>query len=241
VAQIPTLGEAATEQQCIVEALDRGLEEPGVLCWQYSSPALVLGRGQRVWPELADRAARERVGIVRRASGGGAVMAGPWMLSLTLLLPASHPIARASLPAGYRLVGSACRRVLHRQRIPAELHDLPPFAPGAGSKYADTLGWACFATVSHGELVAGAGRKIVGLSQLRRRDAMAVCIGVLVGRPDWDALMRIWLGRDDPDLVRELERRTATCAEFLPTDGTGFAESLAGGLATELAEPRMAA
>lgn len=237
-----TVGRAELEQQRIRAALDAPVTEPRVMSWHYASPAVVLGRGQRPTPELLERAAGERLEVVTRASGGGAVMAGPWMLSLTLLLPAAHALAKASLPASYRAVGGACRRVLDRFRLPTELAPaaqapLPAVArrpESPGPRVPDELAWACFAGISHGELVAAGGRKIVGVSQVRRRDSIAVCIGILLGRPDWEALVRVWQGREDPGLVRQLEHRTASCDQLATRGDAPSIDSLAAALESEL-------
>jgi lipoate-protein ligase A len=231
-----TIGDAEMEQRQIRDAMAAGAAGPRVISWHYSTPAVVLGRGQKPSPELMQRADRECLAVIGRASGGGAVLAGPWMLSLTLLLPAAHALARMSLPAGYRAVGQACRRVLERLRVPTEL------APGAPSPAAtplhldDELGWLCFAGASHGELVAAGARKIVGLSQIRRRDAIAVCIGVPIGRSDWEALMRVWLGREEPRLVRAIEDRNASCDQLASTRDPPSADSLAAALEAELSK-----
>jgi len=236
-----TVGDAEAEQMRIRTLLDAGVTEPHLLAWQYSLPALVLGRGQRSSPELRERAMGERVALVSRSSGGGAVMAGPWMLSLTLLLPATHDLARASLPAGYRSVGEACRRALGRFRMRTEIaHG----AATASSTQPPQLGrpdWACFATVSHGELLTAGDRKIVGIAQVRRRDAVAICVGVLVDRPDWGALVRIWLGHEDAQVVQQLERRTANCTEIAARDRTFSLFSLATAFEMELPTCRLAA
>jgi lipoate-protein ligase A len=229
------------EQQRIRDALDRGVDRPYVLGWRYASPALVLGRGQRGSAELLERAERERLAVVTRASGGGAVMAGPWMLGVTLLLPAVHPLARGSLPAGYRAVGESCRRALRRLRVPTQLAGAATVTAATPPAPGGAVRWACFACLSHGELAVAGGGKILGIAQVRRRDATAVCIGVLVGRPDWEALVRVWCGREDPGILQELERRTASCDQFVPACGDAFVDALAAALEAELAAPRLAA
>lgn len=229
-----SFGDAALEQQLLRDALDRGVEQAYVLGWRYASPAVVLGRGQPASVELLARAERERLEVVSRASGGGAVMAGPWMFSITLLLPIAHALATASLPAGYRAVGECCRRALQHSGVPATLATTPAIPD-------DVVRWACFAGLSHGELAAPGGGKVLGIAQVRRRDAIAVCIGVLLGRPDWEALVRVWCGRDDPVLVGKLESRTANCEQFVPAHGAEFVESLATALEAEFASPRLAA
>jgi lipoate-protein ligase A len=229
-----TVGRPQAEQQGIRVALDAGVTEPRVISWHYAAPAVVLGRGQRPSPELLGRADREHLEVIGRASGGGAVMAGPWLLSLTLLLPAAHALARMSLPAGYRVVGDACRRALDRLRLPTELASKPASPAAIRPHEDDELDWACFGGISHGELVAAGRRKLVGVSQVRRRDAIAVCIGVLLGRPDWETLVRVWLGRDDPRLVRQLEDRTATCEQLAPAGRAPSVEAVAAALEAEL-------
>jgi len=57
----------------------------------------------------------------------------------------------------------------------------------------DAVRWACFASLSYGELVGPANRKIVGLAQVRRRKGTAICAGLLLGQPDWPRLVRVWL------------------------------------------------
>jgi lipoate-protein ligase A len=236
-----TVGDASSEQLRICALLDQRVTEPHLMTWQYSRPALVLGRSQRASSEQRERAMGERVALVTRSSGGGAVMAGPWMLSLTLLLPASHELARVSLPAGYRSVGEACRRALGRFRIRT---DLAQGAAAAGHEHASPAerpDWACFATTSHGELLAAGDRKVVGIAQGRRRDAVAICVGVLVDRPDWTALVRIWLGREDGEVVQQLEGRTASCLELASHDRVLSFHSLATALQAEWPAYRLAA
>jgi lipoate-protein ligase A len=229
-----TVGDAEVEQQGIRAALDAGVTEPRMLSCRYASPAIILGRGQRPSPRLLERAASERLAVVTRVSGGGAVIAGPWMLSLTLLLPAAHALARKSLPAGYRAVGEACRRVLHQFRVPTELAAGSSATGSARERLADDLSWACFAGLSHGELVAPGGRKIVGVSQVRRRDAVGICIGILLGRPDWAALLRVWQGQADPRLVQQFEGRTASFDQLVAHAEVPSIHSLAAALETEL-------
>ena len=229
-----TVGHAEAEQQQIRAALDAGVSEPRVISWHYCAPAIVLGRGQKPVQPLLERAAGEGIAVVTRASGGGAVMAGPWMLSVTLLLPAAHALARKSLPAGYSAVGEACQRVLSRFRVPTEVAAGPSSTEPARRHELGELSWACFAGLSHGELLASGGRKIVGVSQVRRRDAIGICMGILLGRPDWAALLRVWQGLEDPRLVLKLEGCTASCDQLVPPDEVPSIHSLAAALEAEL-------
>lgn len=226
------VGKVEVEQDRIGAILRVGVCVPSVLCWHYPSPAIVLGRGQRPSPELVERAGREPLALVGRASGGGAVIAGPWMLSLTLLLPAAHAIARASLPAGYRAVGAACQRALAQFGFTTRFATDPSPAPRRDR--ADPLGWACFADISHGELLTDGARKIVGISQVRRRDVVAVCIGVLLGRPDWETLVRVWLGPDGAACARGLDDRTASCDSIAGAGDVPSTDTLAAAFEQQL-------
>lgn len=230
------IGNAATEQQRLHALLAGAVTEPRLLAWRYDAPAIVLGRSQRAAPDVLERAHDAGIAIVGRASGGGAVLAGPWMASITLVLPVTHPWARASLPAGYREAGQACHRALAERSIITSLADCRRvLAPG------EDLGWACFAEASHGELLANGMRKIVGLCQLRRREFVALCIGVLLARPDWALLLRAWLGRDEPALASRLDDCTAHCDEFTADSPGTIVEALVGTLQEALPPGRLAA
>jgi len=231
------IGTADAEQAELRQVLADGVGEAAIASWHYADTALVLGRSQRPSPELTARADRARIGLVERLSGGGAVITGPWMLSVTLLLPPAHPLARMSLPAGYRAIGGACRQAMHALGMQTRVAAPVP----APRTTAAELDWACFASISHGELVSTDGRKIVGLAQVRRRQGIAVSIGVLLDRPQWELLVRVWTGRDDARLARQLEARTASCDELAPASGMPSADQLAAGLESVLTELPLAA
>jgi lipoate-protein ligase A len=231
-----TVGSAASEQRQLRPLLDGVIAEPQLVAWRYSELAIVLGRSQRATAELCERARKDGVEIVLRASGGGAVLAGPWMASVTMLLPASHAWARASLPAGYRMVGEACQRALRELPIETSVatrrQDLSPNG---------NLQWACFAEASHGELLVAGPRKLVGLCQLRRREVVVFNIGLLLARPDWELLVRVWLGRDEPALVQRLETCTASCEQHADGRVDAAVESFVEALEAELSSVRLAA
>jgi lipoate-protein ligase A len=229
-------GAARLEQEQLCSLLDAGIDEPQLLAWRYSDPAIVLGRSQRATPGLLQRASEAGVEVVARAGGGGAVLAGPWMASLSLLLPVTHDWARASLPASYRKVGEACRSALLDLSVVTSLaREHRALAPHAD------LGWACFAEVSHGELLVSGERKILGLCQARRRDAVVVSIGVLLTRPEWRTLVRVWRGQDEPALAQRLEDCTACCDEFTPGSAGTVIDSLVAAVHAALPSARLAA
>jgi lipoate-protein ligase A len=206
-------GSALAEQEMIRLSLDHGVQAPSAALWSYSSVALVLGRSQKPSATMLERAGEESIDVVVRAAGGGAVLAGPWMCSHTVLVPPDHALARMSLPRSYEAIGEAWRRALGRLGIATDI--TPPVSAGAaGADHA--TGWACFGSLSGGELVGPDKRKIVGLAQVRRRNGVAICAGLLLSQPDWPRMVRVWLGWKDEALAQSLRDSTLSCEECAP-------------------------
>ncbi len=231
-------GSAGAEQQMIHQSLEAGVKLPSTAMWSYSSVSLVLGRSQKPSADVLERAGEEGIDVVVRASGGGAVIAGPWMLSHTVLLPPGHELARMSLPRSYELIGDAWRRALGRLGIPTAI---APRAAAGTADADDAKRWVCFASLSYGELVGPADRKIVGLAQVRRRGGAAICAGLLLGQPDWPRLLRVWLGREDEALARSLRDSTVSCEECVPTRRVPGIEAIDAEVVAELCEFGLAA
>jgi len=126
-------------------------------------PALVLGSAQPA--ETVDGAAATDLGIevVRRRSGGGAVLLVPGeVLWLDVFVPADDPLWCDDIGRAFAWLGDLWADAIndHTGRA-AVVHD-GPAVPG-------TLGAAvCFAGLGAGEVVVD-GAKAVGLSQRRTR------------------------------------------------------------------------
>jgi lipoate-protein ligase A len=136
-----------------------------------SVAAVVLGRAQRELPTDAVLPVR------LRASGGGAVLTGPWLMRAAVLLPATHPLASRGPAAAAHWFGEVHRRWLQAQGLgSAVLH------AGATAEH-----WACFAGRGPGEVLI-AGRKIVGIAQAWRRRAILLSSGTLLSPPPWPLL-----------------------------------------------------
>jgi lipoate---protein ligase len=188
---------------------EQGLDEPVLVpvwrYWAYRQPAVVLGCSQRAL--LGDAQRRTSAPVVLRGSGGGAVLAGPWMLGLSVILPSRHRLLVGSLGSSYRWLGELFARALRGAGIPADA--LPSDSPLL-HRPADELSWACFASFSSWE-VAVHGRKIVGLSQRRRQHGVLLSAGLLLALTDWTALC-VALQRPAEQAV-ELAQRTTSCLE----------------------------
>lgn len=157
------------------DALLAGLEETGkpALRWHIaSSPALVLGVGQK--PHEVDHAACRVAGVPihRRASGGTAVLLGPEVLMLTVALPKGHRLFHADVTASYRWLGEVWdaalgmlglnSRLILIQQARDDMRALDPLTRRV-----------CFGGYSPYEVLVR-GRKLVGLAQVRRRSGSLI-------------------------------------------------------------------
>jgi lipoate-protein ligase A len=144
----------------------------------YQGIAVVLGRGQRADEGMEARARSAGVDLLARPTGGGAVLAGPWLLGASIVLPPGHPLAPPDLRASYRWLGSAHLRWLAAGGLGGALVDRPVDVG---------LGWACYGGLSYGE-VERDGRKLVGLSQARRKHGVLFSSGALLQPQPWELL-----------------------------------------------------
>jgi hypothetical protein len=132
--------------------------EPTVHVWTVDRPALVLGSAQPAADVDADACAAAGVEVVRRRSGGGAVLLDPGAaVWVDVELPRGDElwdddVGRATWWLGERWA-AATGGVVHRGGMV-------------------TTPWSrlvCFAGLGPGEVTDGAGRKVVGVSQRRTR------------------------------------------------------------------------
>ena len=167
-------------------------------------PALALGSAQSAGDVDAAGAARAGVEVVRRRSGGGAVLLDPddpvW---IDLVVPATDRLWVDDVGRATWWVGEAWCRALGALGVDPgclALHRGP-------HERTAWSGRVCFAALGAGEVTAG-GRKVVGISQRRtRRGARFQCAALLRWAPD--RLVDL-LALDPPD-------RRACLAAVAPT------------------------
>lgn len=145
---------------------------------EITRPAIVLGSAQT--REALDPQACERHGleVVRRRSGGGAVLLVPdehvWV---DVVIPRNDPCWDDDVSASALWLGAVWVEALAAVGVAGSVHRGAPLEPDASRR-------VCFAGVVAGEVVDTHGAKLVGISQRRsRRGARLQCTVHLRWRP----------------------------------------------------------
>lgn len=239
------LVDAAAEQAWNDAAFESGpVPAPVLRLWRYRAPAVVLGRSQQALARRArerhahelrahelraqDRRALEPVALtggeghggdglalVERRAGGGAVLVGPWMLGLSLVVPADHGwVAGRAIGASYIELGRALAAAMHALGVVAAT----PATEDQARRAPPELAWACFAGVTAQEVLVE-GRKLIGLAQRRHRHGVLFVAGVLVDAVPWALLADTMLplvasaDADPPRAAAGLAAETISMAE----------------------------
>ncbi|MBX3589755.1 MAG: ligase [Burkholderiaceae bacterium] len=208
----------ADEHAWVAEALAAPVERAQWRVWRYPAAEIVLGCSQRALHAEVGRRAAPGIDVSVRPSGGGAVLAGPWMIGVSVVLAPDDPLLGESLVASYRWLGELHVRLMRETGIEARAVEPQRLREAGLAPGAATLRWACFGALSPWEVVDAAGRKLTGLAQQRRRTGVALSAGTLVSRPDWRLLCDA-LGA--PDDAAQLDRLTAACDEAPGADRLG--------------------
>lgn len=205
--------------------------ETGGLCWRFyrwQEPTLSLGYFQRCEDRDAHAASRT-CPLVRRASGGGAILHDR-ELTYSVVVPAKHPLAIHHQTL-YGTVHNVLIEVLSRFGIAAR-------CCGDGSRASGPSPFLCFQRRSPGDVVVG-DVKIAGSAQRRNRGAVLQHGSLLIQRSEaapellgltdlregvpsgnllaelwWEALNRSLAWEGQPDcLTDEEQSRAAAIAE----------------------------
>ena len=129
-----------------------------------SAPSLVLGSTQR--DEVADPGACLCAGValVRRRSGGGAVLVGPGeQIWVDVVLPRGDPLWSDDVGRATWWVGEAWAAALSALGVPA------PTVWKGGLVRTEWSELVCFAGRGPGEVLSATGAKLVDISQRRSR------------------------------------------------------------------------
>jgi lipoate-protein ligase A len=191
-----------------LELLDAAIEEgrPRATWSRPTKPALVLGSGQRP-PE--DWAPSHGLALVRRGTGGGAVLCDEDYLMLDIALPPGDPRILDDVTESYRW--------LAERLVPALLalgcEDISLVDPHALRRLDDgareAARTACFAGLGPYELLDVRGRKLVGLAQRRRRGGVLLQAAAYLGGDRGTLADLLWLSGEEREDLRRRLRETA--------------------------------
>jgi lipoate-protein ligase A len=161
---------------------------PRVRLLSVERPALVLGSGQPVADVDTEAAAASGVDVVRRRSGGGAVLVEPdGILWVDVIVPEGDPLWQADISRAAWWVGAVWASALE-----AAVGARPEIWHGPMRRNA----WSarvCFAGLGPGEVRID-GKKVVGVSQRRTRTAALFQTAALLR---WDPAALLALLRAD--------------------------------------------
>lgn len=147
--------------ESILRAVGAGMQPPTLRLYGWQPACLSLGYGQRASDVDFQRAAALGWDVVRRPTGGRAILHTD-ELTYSVTLPADHPLAAGSVIESYRRISAALLNALWRLGAQAAA-DQQAAAQAASA--------VCFETPSHYELTVE-GRKLIGSAQVRRFGGM---------------------------------------------------------------------
>lgn len=200
------------------EALSRDeslLDRYGTRWWTAAAPAVVVGLGlhRRIAAVVdLERCAAAGVEVLARRAGGGALLLDAHMLCGAIAVPTAQ--VSMDVTEAYRWLGELLVRGLARVGVSARTVEVAEARADVAAlratetSLAQTLLQTCYGALSPYEIVVE-GRKLVGLAQVRRRDATLFQIGVLLR--DQSPLADFLCVADEPareQLRAELARRT---------------------------------
>jgi lipoate-protein ligase A len=169
---------------------------PTVVSRHVDEPALVLGSTQ---PDVPFRG----VPVVRRRSGGGAVLVGPGLVAwVDVFVPAGHPLWEDDVGRAFWWLGEAWAGALSALGVASGV--ALPAAPVVHQNGLVVTPWSrdvCFAGLGPGEVTVDGG-KSVGMAQRRSREgALFQCALAL----SWDPARYAQLLALGPDAAEDLQ------------------------------------
>ena len=164
-----------------------------VLVCHYRAPAIIFGLSQRPDSTLKERLDTAGLPWMRRRAGGGTVYAGPWLLGVSLILPASHPRSALEPFAAYRWFGELWQTALASLGYASRLPDADLISVSRRRAAAAGIDWACYGAFGHGELATDESvpRKLLGIAQIRTRAASTLVAGLNLAAVDWGSLCEL--------------------------------------------------
>lgn len=200
------------EQQHITSKVTQPIEKPEVMFWRYDSIGIILGCSQRLNHQQIRLAEQYKLPWVRRSSGGGAVLAGPWTLSVTLFLPIKHTVAKGNIIGLFSWLEDIWFKVLAENEVNCRAVDNNMIVQSKDNAKKNKLEWACYGSLSHGEIVCNQGKKLVGIAQLRKATGVTLVSGLNLLPFDWQPLSAVF--NNNKESAALLARNNSYCSQL---------------------------
>lgn len=212
--------------EAILEAVGRGEALPTLRLYRWRVGCLSLGYAQPVTDADLKRIAAHGWEIVRRMTGGRAILHVD-ELTYSVTLPESHPLAAGSIVESYRRLSMALLDALNRLGLDANADRR---AERIGSN-----GPICFEVPSDYEITAN-GKKLIGSAQVRKQNAV-LQHGAFPLRGDITRICDALAFRDEALREKARERIRARATTFEEAVGYAVAwEQAAEAVAAAFAE-----
>ena len=148
--------------EAIMQSVASGENKPTLRLYAWQPLCLSLGYGQRLRDADLERIDENGWGIVRRPTGGKAILHGN-ELTYSVSLPKDHDLAQGDVVESYRRISEALMLAL-------QYMGLSPASEKQAKGNRD-LGPVCFEVPSHYEITSN-GKKLIGSAQVRRREGI---------------------------------------------------------------------
>lgn len=199
------------------EALLDVAQQPTLRVYSWQPYALSLGYFQDVHTVDFAACVREGIDVVRRPTGGRAILHAQ-EVTYAIVLPPQHPLTKVGVAESYRVLSGGLLRGLALLGLEA---DLARKTTSGKTPHSEASGAAaCFDAPSWYELVV-AGHKVVGSAQVRRKGALLQHGSV----PLWlepEGLYRLLRFRSEQNRARAAERLSASAAGLAQIGGRPF-------------------
>lgn len=160
IYDMPMVGAANMAiDEALLESVAAGDALPTLRLYDWDPFCLSLGYGQRLRDVDLERVSARGWGLVRRPTGGKAILHGD-ELTYSVALPRDHDLAQGDVVESYRRISEALLSALQHLGLHPQSEQQK-----AGNK---DLGPVCFEVPSHYEITAG-GKKLIGSAQVRRK------------------------------------------------------------------------
>lgn len=214
--------------EAISRAVSARQQPPTLRLYGWQPPFISLGLSQRINTVDEARSTADGVGIVRRATGGLAILHTD-ELTYSVALPITHPIAHGDVMTSYRRIAKAIIVALQLLGVDEAHADAVAKADKATSP-------VCFEAPSDYEVMSApkthGGKKLVGSAQWRRVDGV-LQHGSLPLCGDIARVCRYLVGAPEPQAVRQhaatlqdVLRREVSWDEAATAYVRAFAETL---------------